>query len=729
MKSLAEQMSTICEKTFLIFNDFDYYELLEAHKDDETLAAAIRDLEEKKELHFLHFLSDLMLAQDDYYEKSTRVYTNLRKKIEFLDKYLSETYTERPAHEGIVYTKGGDKYMMVLKGDTLRRFKERDLSEPPMDVITCSLRVPLAAAEEDVPGRFKFELLSPKILRPITLYTDTEAERTEWSRAIQSAITRNISNVTSSATSPMASSLQRSGSPPAFAENGGGSMPSLSGGAGSQSHLKAAPASDNSARMLRRSQSVAVNPRAKRLPGQSPLQPQPLGHSPPSLVSPTPPKRRPAGPVAPRSHSQDPPDCGDGAGGRGAPGSAGAAGGAAAAAGDGGIAPRGGATLSEEELGVIRSIPGNEVCAECGAKDPEWAVINQGILICLECSGVHRSLGTHVSKVRSLLLDKWLPETLLLFKNIGNSNSKAIFEHKIEGLTNVKRLYPTSDRPSREEFIKNKYVKKLFIDDSDFKMTSRDDVNKSLFATVSRRNGENVALSLVKLLANGADPNFSNTAEEAKTPLFQTLVRGNLLNLEILLLNGADVTVPEERGWLPFHYAAFYNRPRCLRRLIETTKGKIPHAKGTPLTPFDVAVWNHSVECIRLLRGAPEQAVEFTFDDVLNSHNSHEDVFTIPQRTLVPPKEMCSKIPKVRVPGCQLSKSTAGLPAMSPPASLSASPPAVMQKSQMSQNLNNSNNNISSSMNENAVNSSGGGGGGGNGGVAPRNLPPIPKQK
>ncbi len=46
--------------------------------------------------------------------------------------------------------------------------------------------------------------------------------------------------------------------------------------------------------------------------------------------------------------------------------------------------------------------------------EPEWASINLGILICLECSGVHRSLGTHISKVRSLTLDKWDPELLIV---------------------------------------------------------------------------------------------------------------------------------------------------------------------------------------------------------------------------------------------------------------------------------------------------------------------------
>ena len=58
------------------------------------------------------------------------------------------------------------------------------------------------------------------------------------------------------------------------------------------------------------------------------------------------------------------------------------------------------------DMAALHAIPGNEVCADCKAPLPEWVSLNLGVIICLECSGIHRSLGTHVSKVRSLCLDK-----------------------------------------------------------------------------------------------------------------------------------------------------------------------------------------------------------------------------------------------------------------------------------------------------------------------------------
>lgn len=49
---------------------------------------------------------------------------------------------------------------------------------------------------------------------------------------------------------------------------------------------------------------------------------------------------------------------------------------------------------------ILRGVPGNDLCAECSASDPDWASLNLGVLLCIECSGVHRNLGVHISKVR-----------------------------------------------------------------------------------------------------------------------------------------------------------------------------------------------------------------------------------------------------------------------------------------------------------------------------------------
>lgn len=72
------------------------------------------------------------------------------------------------------------------------------------------------------------------------------------------------------------------------------------------------------------------------------------------------------------------------------------------------------AALDEEARREIKAVPGNGICADCGAADPEWASISLGILVCIQCSGVHRSLGVHISKVRSLRLDYWEPEHVLV---------------------------------------------------------------------------------------------------------------------------------------------------------------------------------------------------------------------------------------------------------------------------------------------------------------------------
>ncbi|KAJ0045231.1 hypothetical protein Pint_05310 [Pistacia integerrima] len=64
---------------------------------------------------------------------------------------------------------------------------------------------------------------------------------------------------------------------------------------------------------------------------------------------------------------------------------------------------------SEKPIDVLRRVCGNDKCADCGASEPDWASLNLGVLVCIECSGVHRNLGVHISKVKSILLPDLFP--------------------------------------------------------------------------------------------------------------------------------------------------------------------------------------------------------------------------------------------------------------------------------------------------------------------------------
>ncbi|GMH42346.1 hypothetical protein BSKO_10265 [Bryopsis sp. KO-2023] len=102
----------------------------------------------------------------------------------------------------------------------------------------------------------------------------------------------------------------------------------------------------------------------------------------------------------------------------------------------------------------------NRFCADCGVRGPTWASVNLGAFMCLTCSGIHRSLGVHISQVRSTNLDKWLPSQVAFVKCTGNEIVNKFWEKRLPA--GYRR--PKNDSHEISRFIQEKYIDKRYCD-------------------------------------------------------------------------------------------------------------------------------------------------------------------------------------------------------------------------------------------------------------------------
>ncbi|XP_074503081.1 stromal membrane-associated protein 1-like isoform X3 [Sebastes fasciatus] len=101
----------------------------------------------------------------------------------------------------------------------------------------------------------------------------------------------------------------------------------------------------------------------------------------------------------------------------------------------------------------------NKFCADCEAKGPRWASWNLGVFMCIRCAGIHRNLGVHISRVKSVNLDQWTPEQIQSMVDMGNNRAKQLYEaHLPEGFRR-----PQTDQ-AVEVFVRDKYERKKYLD-------------------------------------------------------------------------------------------------------------------------------------------------------------------------------------------------------------------------------------------------------------------------
>ena len=149
-------------------------------------------------------------------------------------------------------------------------------------------------------------------------------------------------------------------------------------------------------------------------------------------------------------------------------------------------------TYAHPALNEIISQEGNSSCFDCGTENPKWASINNGILLCLKCAGIHRGFGLQISTIRSLQVDSWTEKQVKYLSQGGNLRFKNFLaEYNIEPSSSIELKY----KSKATEYYRNilrKEVEKIFDEKFEENIISKPDLNTGIQILEIKQNEKEI---------------------------------------------------------------------------------------------------------------------------------------------------------------------------------------------------------------------------------------------
>ncbi|XP_019641580.1 PREDICTED: arf-GAP with SH3 domain, ANK repeat and PH domain-containing protein 1-like isoform X1 [Branchiostoma belcheri] len=257
------------------------------------------------------------------------------------------------------------------------------------------------------------------------------------------------------------------------------------------------------------------------------------------------------------------------------------------------------AELRQNIISEVKRMPGNGQCCDCNAPDPTWLSTNLGVLLCIECSGVHRALGVHISRTQSLELDVLNTSELLLARTVGNMGFNDIMESRLDP---SQKPTANSTMEERKEFIHEKYVQHKF------PMKTCSD-NEMMLQDLCQAVLSRDIFALLQVFAEGVDmtaplPGY----DQGETALHLAMMQEDGTSLHVvdfLVQNSNNLDVKTKAGNTPLHICALHDQTECMKLLLRS-KPKLDIDNNDGETALAVSVRKQHRVCQEMLEQASQ---------------------------------------------------------------------------------------------------------------------------